>query len=149
MIIMSAGAATLNIGPSLPTCPKQSNLASFKNLRTGISPLVARSFGRNAPRDIPNFTNDDFMAMVNVVSAIDEENMSPKAAAKLHPLNLATSMNRFKSNVVEGIADLLVKLPFEPIAEKNQLGKIDVQTRYCDPLLLFMVTDTMRKVVLR
>lgn len=59
----------------------------------------------NVPRDAPNFTNDDFMAMVNIVSAIDEENMS-LIDAKLHLLTLATSMGRFKSNVVEGIADL-------------------------------------------
>lgn len=45
------------------------------------------------------------MAIVNVVSAIDEETMTPKAA-KLHLLTLATSMGPFKSNVVEGIADL-------------------------------------------
>jgi predicted protein tyrosine phosphatase len=59
----------------------------------------------SVPHDAPNFTNDDFMAMVKVVSAIDEEDMSPKSA-KLHLLTLATSMDRFKSNVVEGIADL-------------------------------------------
>lgn len=57
------------------------------------------------PHDTPNFTNDDFMEMVNVVSAVDEEGMSPKSA-KLRLLTLATSMDQFKSNVVEGIADL-------------------------------------------
>lgn len=57
------------------------------------------------PPNAQNFTNDDFMAMVDVVSAIDEETMTPKAA-KLHLLTLATSMGPFKSNVVEGIADL-------------------------------------------
>lgn len=57
------------------------------------------------PNDTPSFTNDDFMEMVNVVSAIDEEGMSPKSA-KLRLLTLATSMDQFKSNVVEGIADL-------------------------------------------
>ncbi|GAN11651.1 hypothetical protein MAM1_0777c11230 [Mucor ambiguus] len=77
----------------------------------------------NVPHNALNFTNDDFMAMVNVVSAIDEEEgMTPKSA-KLRLLTLATSMDRFKSNVVEGIADLLVKLPFDPIADKNQFGE--------------------------
>ncbi|KAG1153110.1 hypothetical protein G6F37_010652 [Rhizopus arrhizus] len=57
------------------------------------------------PHDTPNFTNNDFMEMVNVVSAVDEEGMSPKSA-RLRLLTLATSMNQFKSNVVEGIADL-------------------------------------------
>ena len=40
------------------------------------------------PHDTPNFTNDDFMEMVNVVSAVDEEGMSPKSA-KLRLLTLA------------------------------------------------------------
>ncbi|KAI8646287.1 hypothetical protein BD408DRAFT_455242 [Parasitella parasitica] len=88
------------------------------------------------------------MAMVNIVSAIDEENMSPKVA-KFHLMTLATSMGPFKSNVVEGIADLFVKLPFDPIADKNTLGEIDVQTRYYDPLLSSIVADTAKKVVLR
>ncbi|KAI8094102.1 hypothetical protein BDF21DRAFT_436118 [Thamnidium elegans] len=74
--------------------------------------------------------------------------MSPKSA-KLRLLTLATSMDQFKSNVVEGIADLLVKLPFDPIADKNQFGEVDVQTRYYDPLLSSIVADTTRKVVLR
>ncbi|KAI9494733.1 hypothetical protein BDB00DRAFT_882650 [Zychaea mexicana] len=86
--------------------------------------------------------------MVNVVSAVDEEGISPKSA-KLRLLTLATSMDQFKSNVVEGIADLLVKLPFDPIADKNQFGEVDVQTRYYDPLLSSIVADTTRKVVLR
>ncbi|KAG1047544.1 hypothetical protein G6F43_010015 [Rhizopus delemar] len=100
------------------------------------------------PPNAQNFTNDDFMAMVDVVSAIDEETMTPKAA-KLYLLTLATSMGPFKSNVVEGIADLLVKLPLYPIADNNKLGEIDVQTRYYDPLLSSMVADTTKKVVLR
>ncbi|KAG2235361.1 hypothetical protein INT48_004980 [Thamnidium elegans] len=102
----------------------------------------------NVPHDAPTSTNDDFMEMVNVVSVVDEEGMSPKSA-KLRLLTLATSMDQFKSNVVEGIADLLVKLPFDPIADKNQFGEVDVQTRYYDPLLSSIVADTTRKVVLR
>jgi hypothetical protein len=59
----------------------------------------------NVPLDTPNFTNEDLITMVNVVTAIDEERMSPKAV-KLHLLTLAASMDPFKSKVVEGIADL-------------------------------------------
>ncbi|KAG0757962.1 hypothetical protein G6F16_009984 [Rhizopus arrhizus] len=84
------------------------------------------------PHDTPNFTNDDFMEV-----------------CQAPPLDSGTSMNQFKSNVVEGIADLLVKLPFDPIADKNQFGEVDIQTRYYDPLLSSIVADTTRKVVLR
>ena len=35
------------------------------------------------------------------------------------------------------------------IADKNSLGEVDVQTRYFDPLLSSMVSDTTKKVVLR
>ncbi|KAI7877677.1 uncharacterized protein EV154DRAFT_576859 [Mucor mucedo] len=74
--------------------------------------------------------------------------MSPKSAT-LRLLTLATSMDQFKSNVVEGIADLLVKLPLDPIADKNQFGEVDLQTRYYDPLLSSILADTTKKVVLR
>ncbi|KAI8977229.1 hypothetical protein BDF20DRAFT_821155, partial [Mycotypha africana] len=43
----------------------------------------------------------------------------------------------------------LVKLPFDAIADKNQFGEVDMQTRYFDPLLSSMLADTTRKVVLR
>ncbi|CAO3608364.1 unnamed protein product [Mucor hiemalis] len=74
--------------------------------------------------------------------------MSPKSA-KLRLLTLVTSMDQFKSIVVEGIADLLVKLLFDPIADKNQFGEVDVQTRYYDPLQSSIVANTTRKVVLQ
>ncbi|KAL0141956.1 hypothetical protein V8B55DRAFT_1595848 [Mucor lusitanicus] len=114
---------------------RMNNIANVKWLFLG---------NNKVPNDTPSFTNDDFMEMVNVVSAIDEEGI-----AKLRLLTLATSMDQFKSNVVEGIADLLVKLPFDPIADKNQFGEVDIQTRYYDPLLSSIVADTTRKVVLR
>ncbi|KAI8388704.1 uncharacterized protein BYT42DRAFT_611715 [Radiomyces spectabilis] len=63
----------------------------------------------NVPEDAPNFTNDDF-----------RDN-----AAKLHLLTLAASMDSSKSNVVEGISDLLAKLPLDPITDKDKLGEVD------------------------
>ncbi|KAI7868055.1 uncharacterized protein EV154DRAFT_488204 [Mucor mucedo] len=43
----------------------------------------------------------------------------------------------------------LVKLPLEPVADKNQFGEVDVQTRYYDPWLSSILADTTKKVVLR
>ncbi|CAO3576191.1 unnamed protein product [Absidia cylindrospora] len=74
--------------------------------------------------------------------------MTPKVA-KLQLLTLAANMPPFKSNVVEGIADLLVKMPLDPPADNNKLGEIDIQTRYFDPLLSSILADTMKKVALR
>lgn len=65
------------------------------------------------------------MEILNVVSAVDEEGMSPKSP-KLRLLTLATSMDQFKSKVVEGIADLLVK-PHrrqEPIWRSRRTNKV-------------------------
>ena len=42
-----------------------------------------------------------------------------------------------------------MKLPLEPVADKNQFGEVDVQTRYYDPLLSSILADTTKKVVLR
>ncbi|KAG0184568.1 hypothetical protein DFQ28_010904, partial [Apophysomyces sp. BC1034] len=57
------------------------------------------------------------------MSAIDEENISPKAA-KLHLLTPATSMAPFKSNVVEGISDFL-RLPQVPSQKTKRTGKFE------------------------
>ena len=64
-----------------------------------------RKLLKNVPHDAPNFTNDDFREMVNLATAIDEEEKSPKNS-KLYLLTPASSIDGFQSNVVEGIADL-------------------------------------------
>ncbi|KAI7857920.1 hypothetical protein BDC45DRAFT_434793, partial [Circinella umbellata] len=69
--------------------------------------------------------------------------------AKLELLTLAAGMDSLKGNVIEGIGDLLTKLPLDSIVEKDKIGEVDIQTRYYEPLLSAILADTTKKVILR
>ncbi|KAI8639746.1 hypothetical protein BD408DRAFT_257710 [Parasitella parasitica] len=58
-------------------------------------------------------------------------------------------MDSLKGNVIEGIGDLLTKLPLDSIVEKDKIGEVDIQTRYYEPLLSAILADTTKKVILR
>ncbi|KAG1466483.1 hypothetical protein G6F46_000140 [Rhizopus delemar] len=74
----------------------------------------------NVPSNTPNFNNDDLIKMVNVVTDIDDQTITPKTA-KLSLLTFTAGLDPFKAKVVEGAADILVKLPINSIADKNSL----------------------------
>ena len=59
----------------------------------------------NVPSNIPNFNNDDLIKMINVVTDIDDQTITPKAA-KLSLLTFAAGLDPFKAKVVEGVADM-------------------------------------------
>ncbi|KAG1138811.1 hypothetical protein G6F37_012866 [Rhizopus arrhizus] len=100
------------------------------------------------PTPCSGFTPTDFMTIVDVVSAIDAKTMSPKQA-RLQLLTLASSMNDLRANVIEGIADMLINMPQNPIADQGKFGKIDLQTRFYNPLLASILADVTKKVLLR
>lgn len=84
----------------------QTKISVFgEELLENVSDHQVQVLLNKVPAKCPDFTKDDFMAIVDIVSAVDERNMSPKLA-KLQLLTLAAGMSPFKSNVVEGIADL-------------------------------------------
>ncbi|KAI9353958.1 hypothetical protein BD770DRAFT_325238 [Pilaira anomala] len=83
-----------------------------------------------------------------ILIGIDSKELNPKEA-KLKLLILAGSLDCLKARVVEGIADMLTKLPLETIGDKNKVGEVDHQTRYYEPLLSPMLSDNTKKVVLR
>ncbi|KAI8072898.1 hypothetical protein BC940DRAFT_233010 [Gongronella butleri] len=72
------------------------------------------------------------MKVINITTALDDGEIAPKAA-KFSMLSLANKLPPFKSNVVEGIADLLTKFPLHSIADKSSFGEVDIQTRYWIP----------------
>lgn len=57
------------------------------------------------PAPCSEFTSTDFMAIVDIVSAIDAKSMSPKQA-KLQLLIMASEVNDLRANVITGIADM-------------------------------------------
>ncbi|KAG1627711.1 hypothetical protein G6F44_012118 [Rhizopus delemar] len=100
------------------------------------------------PDTCPDFTTEDYMTVLKVLNSIDQNIITPKQA-KLELLTLAAGMDSLKGNVIEGIGDLLTKLPLDSIVEKNKIGEVDIQTRYYEPLLLAILADTTKKVILR
>ncbi|KAI8090313.1 uncharacterized protein B0P05DRAFT_577769 [Gilbertella persicaria] len=69
--------------------------------------------------------------------------------SKLQLLTLAADMDSLKGHVIEGIGDMLTKLPLDTIVEKNKVGEVDIQTRYYEPLLSPILADNTKKVILR
>lgn len=59
----------------------------------------------NVPSNTPNFNNDDLIKMVNVVTDIDDQTITPKTA-KLSLLAFTAGLDPFKAKVVEGAADM-------------------------------------------
>ncbi|CAO3619706.1 unnamed protein product [Mucor hiemalis] len=107
-----------------------------------------RALLSKVPESCPDFTMNDYTAVLKVMCSIDEKVITPKQA-KLQLLSLAGGMNSLKGNVIEGIADLLIKLPLDSIIDKNKIGEVDMQTRYYEPLLSAILSDTTKKVILR
>lgn len=64
-----------------------------------------RALLSKVPESCPDFTMDDYTAVLKVMCSIDEKVITPKQA-KLQLLSLAGGMNSLKGNVIEGIADL-------------------------------------------
>ncbi|KAI8331845.1 hypothetical protein BC941DRAFT_359897 [Chlamydoabsidia padenii] len=88
------------------------------------------------------------MTIIDVVSAIDAKPMSPKQA-RLQLLTLASNMNDLRANVIKGIADMLINMPQNPIADQGKFGEVDLQTRFYNPLLASILADVTKKVLLR
>lgn len=57
------------------------------------------------PDTCPGFTKEDYMALLEVLTSIDQ-NVITRKQAKLELLTMAASMDSFKGNFIEGIADL-------------------------------------------
>ncbi|KAI9353968.1 hypothetical protein BD770DRAFT_412409 [Pilaira anomala] len=85
---------------------------------------------------------------MDIIFCIDSKELNPKEA-KLKLLTLAGSLDSLKARVVEGIADMLTKLPFDAIVDKKKVGEVDHQIRYYEPLLSSMLSDNIKKVILR
>ncbi|CAO3657318.1 unnamed protein product [Mucor hiemalis] len=85
---------------------------------------------------------------MDTLTCIDRNTVTPKQA-KLRLLTLATDMDSLKGHIIEGIGDMLTKLPLDTIVEKNKVGEVDIQSRYYEPLLSPILVDNTKKVILR
>ncbi|KAG1492834.1 hypothetical protein G6F47_010351 [Rhizopus delemar] len=76
------------------------------------------------------------MNVMDISTCIDRNTVTPKQA-KLQLLTPAADMDSLKGHIIEGIV------------EKNKVGKVDIQTRYYEPLLSPILADNTKKVILR
>ncbi|ORZ06423.1 hypothetical protein BCR42DRAFT_397730 [Absidia repens] len=97
---------------------------------------------------LPSFTADNFMSIVSIVAAIDANSLSPKNA-RLQLLTMTSTINGLRQNVIEGIADMFVYIPLNPISDQGKFGKVDLQARFFCPLLTAIFADVTKNVILR
>ncbi|KAL9537841.1 hypothetical protein PS6_011686, partial [Mucor atramentarius] len=100
------------------------------------------------PDTCPEFTKKEYMDVLDILTCIDRNTVTPKQA-KLQLLTLAADMDSLKGHIIEGIGDMLTKLPLDTIVEKNKVSEVDIQTGYYEPLLSSILADNTKKVILR
>ncbi|KAL4209813.1 hypothetical protein AB4K20DRAFT_1969210 [Rhizopus microsporus] len=92
--------------------------------------------------------DDEFMEVIHIINALDDKTKSIREA-KRDLLMLSSSMNGTKANVMEGIANLLTKLPRHEIYNQDKIGEVELQATYYDPFLSEIVADQEKNVALR
>ncbi|KAI9262268.1 hypothetical protein BDA99DRAFT_510744 [Phascolomyces articulosus] len=87
--------------------------------------------------------------VTRIINEVAEKTKTIRTA-KLELLTLAASMEGGnKANVVEGVANLLTKLPRVEILNMDKLGEVELQTTYYDALLSELIADQDKNVALR
>ncbi|KAI8878243.1 hypothetical protein K501DRAFT_33161 [Backusella circina FSU 941] len=86
--------------------------------------------------------------VTDTVNAVDSKSISVREG-KRDLLNLAATMNNTKGNVIEGLANLLTKLPRLPILDMPKIGEVELQSTYFDVFLSEIIADQDQQVALR
>ncbi|KAG1457085.1 hypothetical protein G6F57_014965 [Rhizopus arrhizus] len=93
-------------------------------------------------------SDSEYVAIAKLICAIDAKTISI-LDAKRDLLTIAASIQGSKANVVEGIANLLTKLPRNRLLDRNKIGGVELQSIYYDALLSEIIADQDRNVALR
>ncbi|KAG1533259.1 hypothetical protein G6F51_012711 [Rhizopus arrhizus] len=93
-------------------------------------------------------TDDEFMTITRTIYGVDAKTKSIREA-KLDLLSLSARMTGNKAGVVEGIANLLTKLPRNRLLNLDKIGEVELQTTYYDAFLSEIIADQDRNVALR
>ncbi|CAO3698168.1 unnamed protein product [Rhizopus stolonifer] len=95
------------------------------------------------------FNDDEFIKVTRIINEVAEKTKTIRTA-KLELVTLAASMEGGnKASVVEGVANLLTKLPRVEILNMDKLGEVELQTTYYDALLSELIADQDKNVALR
>ncbi|CAO3670241.1 unnamed protein product [Rhizopus stolonifer] len=85
-------------------------------------------------------TDDEFMAITRIIYGIDAKTKSTREV-KLDLLSPSARMTGNKACVVEGIANLLTKLPQNQLLNLDKIGEVELQTTYYDEFLSEIIAD--------
>ncbi|KAI9030994.1 hypothetical protein CLU79DRAFT_870085 [Phycomyces nitens] len=100
------------------------------------SPAMRKIFGQSTLNDVCNqvlgelipantakISDSDFIKVTNIINAVDSQAISVREG-KRDLLNLAATMNSTIGNFVEGLANLLTKLPRLSILDMSKIGEM-------------------------
>ncbi|ORE07518.1 hypothetical protein BCV72DRAFT_290231 [Rhizopus microsporus var. microsporus] len=93
-------------------------------------------------------TDDEFITITRTINGIDAKTKSIREA-KLVLLSFSVRMTGNKANVVEGITNLLTKLPRNRLLNLDKMGEVELQMTYYDAFLSEIIADQDRNVALR
>ncbi|KAG2214883.1 hypothetical protein INT45_009576 [Circinella minor] len=103
----------------------------------------------NTQEDEELFSDEEFIKVTRIINEVTEKRKTIRTA-KLELLTLAASMEiGNKASVVEGVANLLTKLPRVEILNMDKLGEVELQSTYYDALLSELIADQDKNVALR
>lgn len=104
--------------------------------------------GELMPDDTSKINDSDFIKVTDTINAVDNKSISVREG-KRDLLNLSATMNNTTGNVIEGIANLLTKLPRLPIINQSKIGEVELQSTYFDVFLSEIIADQDKQVALR
>ncbi|KAI8334943.1 hypothetical protein BC941DRAFT_356068 [Chlamydoabsidia padenii] len=139
-----------NDSPSATTSNSNASTSQIFGLATlhYICDHVLRDLMETTDPTENHLTDDEFMTITRTIYDVDAKTKSIREA-KLDLLTLSARMTGNKASVVEGIANLLTKLPRNRLLNLDKIGEVELQTTYYDALLSEIIADQDRNVALR
>ncbi|CAO3703510.1 unnamed protein product [Rhizopus stolonifer] len=113
-----------------------------------LNDVCNQVLGELIPENTAKINDSDFIKVTDTINAVDSKSISVREG-KRDLLNLAATMNDAMGNVIEGLANLLAKLPRLPILDMSKIGEVELQSTYFDVFLSEIIADQDKQVALR
>ncbi|KAI9480454.1 MAG: hypothetical protein EXX96DRAFT_480952 [Benjaminiella poitrasii] len=113
-----------------------------------LNDVCNQVLGELIPENTAKINDSDFIKVTDTINAVDSKSISVREG-KRDLLNLAATMNDTMGNIIEGLANLLTKLPRLPILDMSKIGEVELQSTYFDVFLSEIIADQDKQVALR
>ncbi|KAI9487339.1 MAG: hypothetical protein EXX96DRAFT_472309 [Benjaminiella poitrasii] len=91
-----------------------------------LNDVCNQVLGELIPENTAKINDSDFIKVTDTINAVDSKSISVREG-KRDLLNLAATMNDTMGNVIEGLANLLTKLPRLPILDMSKIDLTDMR----------------------